>query len=139
MHQRPHALPYHFGICTRRVTLGAMIFRRSAGRSIRPLLLAVIVCGSAAAQPTTAAEPGLVDRVRGTVVRGASAAASGIEKGARAAERGVQSGASAAAQGVRRGVVAAASSVERGAQAVARTAGTVAQKASGSASQPAEK
>lgn len=116
-----------------------MIFRRSAGRSLRPLLLAAIACGSAAAQPTAAAEPGLVDRVRGTVVRGASAAASGIEKGARAVERGVQSGASAAAQGVRRGVVAAASGVERGAQAVARTAGAVAQKASGGASQPAEK
>jgi hypothetical protein len=74
-----------------------------------------------AAEEGGSTAPGVVGKVEKAVVRGAKAAAHGIERGAQAAERGIK-----------RGVKAAASGVERGAKATGNAAHTVAEKVGGS-------
>jgi len=103
------------------------------------LLVATLVfLGSAEAEATETAEAstgtasGVVGKVEKAVVRGATAAASGVERGAKAAARGIEHGAKAAASGVERGVKAAASGVERGARATGNAAHAVAGKVGGS-------
>ncbi|MDE2370840.1 MAG: hypothetical protein KGN16_17865 [Burkholderiales bacterium] len=69
------------------------------------------------ASPESAAGTGVVAHVEHAVVRGAQAAASGVERGARAAAHGIDIAVHAAAHGV-----------ERGAQATAHAAQVVARK-----------
>jgi len=91
----------------------------------------LIVISSAGAETTGTAESpagtasGVVVKVEKAIVRGAKAAANGIEHGAKAA-----------ASGVERGVKAAASGVERGAKATGNAVHTVAEKVGGSATPP---
>ena len=92
-------------------------------------LLLVLVSNVAAqtatpSRSTAAAEPGVWEKVEKAVVRGAKAAASGVERGVKAAEHGAK----VAASGVERGVKAAASGIERGAQATDNAAQSVAKK-----------
>lgn len=96
------------------------------------LMIVLLCAGHASAQEraASAAAPGVVQKVEDAVVRGAKAAASGIERGAKAAASGIERGTRAAASGVQRGVKAAASGVQRGAEATARAASTAARKAS---------
>jgi hypothetical protein len=71
--------------------------------------------------------PGVVVKVEKAVVRGAKAAASGVQRGAKAAAGGIETGVKATARGV-----------EKGAKATAGAANRVAGKVSGSpASSPA--
>ncbi|WP_372528658.1 hypothetical protein [Piscinibacter sp.] len=78
-------------------------------------------------ETTTSTAPGVVGKVEKAVVRGAKAAASGIEHGVKAAASGIERGAKATARGI-----------EHGAKATASAAGRVANKAGGSpASSPA--
>jgi hypothetical protein len=105
------------------------------------LLLAGNAAGQSTAQSDSAApaQPGVVERVEQAVVRGAKAAASGVERGVKAATKGIERGAKAAASGVERGVKAAADGVQRGAQATGNAAGSVAAKVgapAAAASQP---
>ena len=87
------------------------------------LVATLILLGSAGAKATETAEPdsgtasGVVGKVEKAVVRGAKAAARGIEHGAKAA-----------ASGVERGVKAAARGVDRGAKATGNAAHSVAEK-----------
>ncbi len=72
--------------------------------------------GAAAAEAPASgsgAQPGVVDRVEHAVVRGAKAAASGVERGAKATARGVERGAKATARGVKRGAHATANAASR--------------------------
>lgn len=102
------------------------------------LVAMLILLGSAETRATEMAEgdagtaSGVVAKVERAVVRGATAAASGVERGAKAAAHGIEHGARAAASGVKRGVKAAASGVERGAKATGNAAHTVAEKVDGS-------
>ncbi len=109
------------------------------------LSLLFLLMGNAAAQstatPAAPAEPGVLEKVEKAVVRGAKAAASGVERGVKAATSGIERGAKAAAIGVERGVKAAASGVQRGAQATGNAAGSVAAKVgspAAAASQPGQ-
>lgn len=115
-------------------------------KTIAALILGVAVAVASPAWSHDAASapagaPAVVDKVERAVVRGARAAASGVERGARAAASGVERGARAAARGVKsaasgvqRGAKAAASGVERGVKAAAggvqRAASAVSDKAS---------
>lgn len=102
------------------------------------LVATLIFLGSAETRATEMAEAdagtasGVVVKVEKAVVRGAKAAASGVERGAKAAARGIEHGARAATSGVERGVKAAASGVERGAKATGKAAHAVAGKVGGS-------
>ena len=78
------------------------------------------------AEPANGAAPGVIVRVEKAIVRGAKAAAGGIERGAKAAARGIEHGAKAAASGVK-----------HGAKATGNAAHTVAKKLSGSPPPPA--
>ena len=79
------------------------------------------------AESTAGTASGVVGKVEKAVVRGAKAAASGIEHGVKAAASGIERGAKAAARGI-----------EHGAKATASAAGRVANKVGGSpASSPA--
>ena len=99
---------------------------------------ALILLGSAEAKASETAEAdagtssGVVAKVERAVVRGATAAASGVERGAKATARGIEHGARATASGVKRGVKAAANGVDRGAKATGNAAHTVAEKVGGS-------
>jgi hypothetical protein len=77
---------------------------------------------------TTSTEPGVVAKAENAVVRGAKAAASGIEHGVQAAASGVERGAKATARGIQRGAKATARGVEHGAKATGNAAGRVADK-----------
>lgn len=82
---------------------------------------------TAPARQSAAAEPGVLEKVEQAVVRGAKAAASGVERGVKAAERGAK----VAASGVERGAKAAASGVQRGANATGDAVQSVAKKVVG--------
>ncbi len=88
------------------------------------LLSPVSAQTTAPARQAAATEPGVLDKVERAVVRGAKAAASGVERGVKAAERGAK----VAASGVERGVKAAASGVQRGANATGDAVQSVAKK-----------
>ncbi len=106
------------------------------------LVATLILFGSAEAETTGKAESsggtasGVVVKAEKAIVRGAKAAANGVERGAKAAARGIERGAKAAARGVERGVKAAASGVERGAKATGNAAHSVAEKVGGSPTPP---
>lgn len=108
--------------------------RHKAARVVATLIL----LGSAGTKATEIAEAdggtasGVVGKVERAVVRGATAAANGVEHGAKAAAHGIEHGARAAASGVERGAKAAASGVERGAKATGNAAHAVAGKVGGS-------
>ncbi len=113
------------------------VFHRAA------LLVATLVLFSSAGAETTGTSEspagtssGVVGKVEKAIVRGAKAAANGVERGAKAAARGVEHGAKTAASGVERGTKAAAGGVERGAKATGNAAHTVAEKVGGSSSTP---
>jgi hypothetical protein len=101
---------------------------------------ALVLCGlfsllgNASAQAASpehsapAAQPSVVERVEKAVVRGAKAAASGVERGLKAANSGVEHGLQAASKGGERGARAAASGVERGAKATGNAVQSVAKK-----------
>ena len=80
------------------------------------------------AESTSNTAPGVVGKVEQAVVRGAKAAAGGIEHGVRAAASGVERGATAAASGIKRGAEATSRGVEHGAKATASAASRVASK-----------
>ena len=65
------------------------------------------------AQSTTSSASGVVGKVENAVVRGAKAAASGVERGVKAAASGVERGAKATARGVEHGAKATASAASR--------------------------
>jgi hypothetical protein len=101
------------------------------------LVLAATGLQAQAANPEPQAAPSVVEKVERAVVRGAHAAASGVECGVKAAASGIERGAKAAAGGVERGVQAAASGVQCGAKATDEAAGKVARKVGiGAASEP---
>lgn len=145
-HRPTHRAPPSVQHCPSSQNTSEVIVRSSFHGSLSALVLCAgmaMVMGTRAAEAP--AEPGVAQKVEATVVRGAKAAASGIERGARAAasgiERGVKAtaravdrGVSAAASGVARGARAAASGVERGAAATERAVSSVAQKAASGAS-----
>lgn len=96
------------------------------------LLVATLVLFSSAEAETTGTSEspagtasGVVVKVEKAIVRGAKAAANGVERGAKAAARGIEHGAKSAASGV-----------ERGAKATGNAAHTVAEKVSGSPTPP---
>ncbi len=95
-------------------------------------ITAFMLLGTAAAntdetaEPANGAAPGVIVRVEKAIVRGAKAAARGVEHGAKAAAHGIEHGAKAAAGGVK-----------RGAKATGNAAHTVAKKLSGSPPPPA--
>ncbi len=99
----------------------------STGHKAALLVATLMLLGGAETKAAEAAEggagtgSGVVGKVEKAVVRGAKAAAHGIEHGAKAAERGIK-----------RVVKAAASGVERGAKATGNAAHTVAEKVGGS-------
>lgn len=94
------------------------------------LVATLILLGSTEAKTNESAESGgatpsgVVDKVEEAIVRGAKAAASGVDRGTKAAARGIEHGAKAA----RSGVEAAARGVERGAEATGNTAHAVAEE-----------
>ena len=87
------------------------------------LLGSVAADAYATTEPASGTAPGVIARVEKAIVRGARAAANGVERGAKAAARGIERGAKATASGVK-----------RGATATGNAADTVAQKLSGSPS-----
>jgi hypothetical protein len=82
---------------------------------------------TAPARQPASTEPGVLEKVEQAVVRGAKAAASGVERGVKAAEHGAK----VAASGVERGAKAAASGVQRGAHATGDAVQSVAKKVGG--------
>ncbi len=85
---------------------------------ITVMLFSMLAFAGHAEEPAKS-DTGVVTKVEKAVVKGAKAAASGVQRGARAA-----------ASGVKRGAKAAAGGVETGAKATARVAKRVTGKAS---------
>lgn len=92
------------------------------------------LAGLAQAGEAAPASSSVVGKTEAAVVRGAKAAARGVEHGAKAAAGGVERGATAAAHGVDRGVKATARGVEHGAKATSDAANRVSTKLVGSSS-----
>ena len=76
---------------------------------------------TAPTQSTRSSASGVVGKVENAVVRGAKAAASGVQRGVKAAASGVERGAKATARGVEHGAKATASAASRVATKVVGT------------------
>ena len=95
------------------------VLKAAVGLSWVLILMSHAEAGSPEPAQSTSSASGVVGKVENAVVRGAKAAASGVERGVKAAASGAKRGAKATARGVEHGAKATASAASRVASKVA--------------------